>query len=208
MILAGGPSLRGYDPIALSGRVRIIAINDSWRLCPWAEVLYFSDREWWDEQSRLNRHSVTKSINFMGMVYSGFWVAGNTEFDIHPYVHSLRLAGQRGLSSDRRTLRHGSNSGYQAINLAYLYGASRIILLGYDMHVDPTRSHWHDETRPRNFQQLCDLSFLPHFQTLVEPLAAAGVEVINSTPGSALKCWPYLPVEEAIKLKRKEGATA
>lgn len=42
-ILGCGPSLRGFDVFNLFGWGRIIAINDSFRLAPWASVLYECD---------------------------------------------------------------------------------------------------------------------------------------------------------------------
>jgi hypothetical protein len=41
-------------------------------------------------------------------------------------------------------------------------------------------------------------SMLPCFDSLVEPLKDAGVEVINVTPDSALKCWPCRSLEELL----------
>jgi hypothetical protein len=209
VILAGGPSLRGFGARALLRSVepfpRVITINDSWRLAPWADVLYFCDRKWRDFQVSANRSSVDNSTDFAKLIYSGFWVAGNEAFNDHPHVHALKLTGQRGFDNDPGCLRHGSNSGYQAIHLAAHFGAKRIVLLGYDMHVEKARSHWHDEQRPTNFQQLCDQSFLPHFESLKEPLAAAGIEVINATPNSALKCWPYMPLKEALNRERRSA---
>jgi hypothetical protein len=210
VILAGGPSLKGFDASILRPRhhpfeytpvpyARVITINDSWRMAPWADVHYFCDARWRDQQVNLNRQSLDKSTDFAQMIYKGFWVKGGQDLE-HPHVRTLKFTGQQGWEPAPTALRHGSNSGYQAIHLAAHYGAKRIILLGYDMHVDPKRSHWHDEERASNFAKLIELSFLPHFQTLVDPLAAAGVEVINATPGSALKCWPYLPLEEALTL--------
>ncbi|HCZ48509.1 MAG TPA: hypothetical protein DCZ11_05850, partial [Gammaproteobacteria bacterium] len=44
-----------------------------------------------------------------------------------------------GLSASPLRIHQGGNSGYQALNLAVLLGAERVILLGYDMH----GGHWH-----------------------------------------------------------------
>ena len=95
-------------------------------------------------------------------------------------------------------LRHGNNSGYQALGLAYLYGAKRIVLLGYDMHAVDGKTHWHGEERPDDFQRVLRESMLPMFEHLKTPLLEAEVEVINATPGSALKVWPYVPLEEVL----------
>ena len=214
VILAGGPSLKGFDTSALRlrqpcgcvvhGRTipRVICINDSWRLAPRADVFYYCDRQWFDSQTAINPYSLDGTLSFHEAIYRGFWVCGNgLWYADHPQVHGLRFSGQSGLSDDPAALRHGSNSGYAAINLAYLFGAKRIVLLGYDMHVEPSgRTHWHDQPRADGFAGIIKDSFLPCFDSLVEPLKAAGVEVLNATPGSALTCWPIVTLEEALNV--------
>lgn len=204
VILAGGPSLRTQDisPIyKAKPPLRIIAINDSWRLAPKASVLYFCDWSWWQMQMDRNARTADGLMSFHDLIYKGFWLTVSSDFEGHPQVRYIKLDGQRGLSDDPTAIRHGSNSGYQAINVAFLYGAKKIILLGYDMKCAGARTHWHDEPRqPANaFKLSMEQSMLPHFPTLVEPLKAAGVTVINSTPDSALKCWEYQPLDEALK---------
>lgn len=203
-ILAGGPSLRGFDPKPLfDARVKIITINDSWRIAPRGSVNYFCDGSWWTYQMARNPRALPpwQELSFHDQIYKGFWVTGGVGFHEHPQVHSLRLTGQLGLESDRGGMKHGSNSGYQAIHLAYHYGATRILLLGYDMKVEGNRTHWHDEQRqaPAGFAATIERAFLVTFPYLKEPLERAGVTVINCTPGSALKVWKYAPLEEALK---------
>jgi hypothetical protein len=193
-LLAGGPSLQGFDPKPLKGKT-VITINDSWRVFPGAKVHYFCDHRWWQDQIAINRRSLDGLRDFHEMIYKGFWVAGNYRFADHPQVRCLMLSGQCGLEKDPGKLCHGSNSGYQAINLAYHLGAKRVVLLGYDMKVAPNgRTHWHNENRPDDFGTILMKSMLPPFNTLVEPLKEAKVEVINATPDSALTCWPYRPL--------------
>jgi hypothetical protein len=204
VILAGGPSLRGQDllPLRRHPEVKVITINDSWRLWPRADVCYFCDPQWFQLQQDLNPISLDRSIRFHDLLYRGFWVKGGEGFDEHPQVRKLRFSGQVGLDPDPTALRDGSNSGYQAIHLAYHFGVKRIILLGYDMTCDGERTHWHDAPRlaAAGFQSVLSHAFLPLFDHLAAPLAEAGVEVINSTPKSALTLWPHLPLEEALTI--------
>ena len=204
-ILAGGPSLKGFDSQVLKGKGRVLAINDSWRLAPKADAFYFCDYQWWMNQQALNPYIPPGNLSpngtsFHDLMYKGFWITSSPKFNDHPQVHALRLTGERGLETDPGWLKHGANSGYQCLNLAYHLGVKRIILLGYDMKVQGTRTHWHNEQRPAAsvFQNTIEKSFLPCFDTLVEPLKTAGIEVINSTPDSALKCWPFVPLEDIL----------
>jgi hypothetical protein len=92
-----------------------------------------------------------------------------------------------GLGKDR--LRYGSNSGYQAINLAYLMGAKRILLLGYDMgHSD--KRHFFGE-HPKAIRASTDYrQFIPGFSALARDLDKEGVSVINCSRQTALTCFP------------------
>ncbi len=201
-ILAGGPSLTGFDASVLGSR-RVLTINDSWRIAPERSINYYCDGLFWTSQIGLNRWSLGMTRSFHDQIYKGFWVTSAPGFEDHPQVHALRLTGQRGLELDPTGLRHGSNSGYQAINLAYHLGAKRIVLLGYDMGCDGPRTHWHEEPRDpaASFSVTLEKSFLPHFETLAEPLRSAGVEVINATPRSALTVWPRVPLEEILETR-------
>lgn len=206
VILAGGPSLRGADLALLrpgaDRRPRVITINDSWRLAPWADVLYFCDAKWLRGQlERCQGHrSAGDPIPFQELLAKGFWVSGAREMITHRQVRYLELTEQLGLEPDPAKLRHGSNGGYQAMGIAAHYGVRRIVLLGYDMHCDSGRTHWHDEPRPSEWRTPDKPvhHFLPCFDYIAGPLAERGIEVINATPFSALKLWPYLPLEQAL----------
>jgi hypothetical protein len=186
-ILAGGPSLIGFRAEQLRGH-RVIAINGSFRLAPWADALYFCDASWW----RANSQSVNE-------IFDGRYIV--TIADVNGGVRRLRATGETGLEDDPGALRTGCNSGFQAINLAYHFGAKRIVLLGYDMQCAAGRTHWHGGYKGQSadrFQRLLKTAMLPKFDSLVAPLAAAGVEIVNATPDSALTCWPSASLQSVL----------
>lgn len=194
-ILGGGPSLKGFDGGQLAGR-RVITINNSWELCPAADILYFCDGRWWDQ------HGDRVKQQFRGdrIVTISKTVRDSNVFKLQNAIK------ERGLTENRSALVHGSNSGYQAINLAYLLGAARIVLLGYDMNIrtvdeSSDGTHWHrghpGQIRD-NFNVRIQKVFLPRMKELIQPLAAAGVEVLNATPGSAIDWWPRIDLKEAL----------
>jgi hypothetical protein len=187
-LLGGGPSLCGFDAGVLRGRGRVIAINNSYLLCPGAEVLYFCDRSWW------LAHQAAIAEVFPGRILTTAAVEDAR-------VLRLRNTGHSGLETSADGVRHGCNSGYQAINVAYHFGAARIVLLGYDLRVNG-RTHWHAGHAGVTAEMIAHnlkVNMLPRFPSLVAPLAAVGVEVINATPDSALKCWPYRPLAEILE---------
>jgi hypothetical protein len=163
----------------------VVVVNTSYKLAPWADVLYACDARWWIWNKGAK--------DFQGTKYALERRAGQRYSD----VNVLRIGKNEGLSLDPEYLNTGKNSGYQALNLAVLMGAKRIILLGYDMDSGPKgEMHWHPE-HPMRTPKLYP-EFRRRFETLVEPLKAHGVEVVNCTRRTALQCFPQMSLAEAF----------
>lgn len=183
--LGTGPSLTAEDVATCRGRARRIAINDAYRLAPDADVLYGCDARWWGWHGGVP--------GFAGLKYA--LARKDTTFPAD--VQVLANTGESGLELDPSGLRTGRNSGYQAINLAVHLGATRILLLGYDMGQAPGQpSHFFGE-HPTN-QALPFALFLNQFPSIVAPLEARGVEVINCSRQTALTCFPRRALAEML----------
>jgi len=155
-------------------------------LAPWADVVYGAgvDRTaWWKHEGpRVARQH--QGLRF------------TLDPKVAEWATVLRIGGPLGLSTDPGTLNTGKNSGYQAINLAALLGAARILLLGYDMRSADGRDHFfgaHPTGNKPDYRE-----FLPYFRTLVAPLADLGVSIVNCTPGSAIDAFPRMTLTEAL----------
>lgn len=176
-ILGGGKSLAGLDMGLVKGR--IIAINNAYLKAPEADLLYFSDRRWYDwNRDDLHRYAgplmVTRDV---------------LRKPCHD-VKRIRRTLKTPLSRDPEFVA-GLCSGANAINLAWLYGAGTIVLHGFDMR----RGNWHDLHR---IPQKTDfaLRFVPYFERMAKELAAEGATVLNATPGSLLDCFPMIGMDE------------
>lgn len=110
----------------------------------------------------------------------------------------VRSEARDGLSRDPRLIHQGANSGYQAINLAYLLGASRILLLGFDMKPAGRRMHWFGDHPGKLRKALPFPQWIKNFDALAADLRQAGITVLNCTPGSALTCFPRADLAEAL----------
>jgi hypothetical protein len=184
--LATGPSLTQADVDACRGRAKIIAIKHAIEFAPWADVLYACGADasqWWPRYG----HGLH---DFPGL-----------RFTLDPkaaaWATVLKETGVTGLERDPSGLKTGRCSGIQAINLAVHLGASTIVLLGYDNQSGPDgRDHVYG-ANPSNRRPPYDL-FLRCFETLVEPLAALGVTVVNASRVSALYTFPRVSLEEAL----------
>lgn len=195
-IVAGGPSLREVDCSVLEGR-RVIAINDAYRLCLFAELLYFCDTKWYRWHAN--------EPAFRGFSGTKVRLAPTAaEPPLPEPVKILRnddkagVAG--GLCQGPDGLRTGRNSGYQCINLAVHLGCTRVVLLGYDMKFAADgASHWFGDHPVPTRASTYDSAMLPHFETLVAPLKTRGVEVINCTRGSAIACFPTADLADLLE---------
>lgn len=169
-----------------------IAINTSFRRALWADVLYACDGQWWktvDPKTGLSYYAEAVSC-FGGELW--------TQDQVVAKEYNLRYIASRkgnGLSRHPAFIFQGNNSGYQAMNLAYLAGVEQITLLGFDCK----GGHWHGDHPPPVNARLPHSTWIANFKALAADFRAAGIEVRNASPGSALRCFPQMKWEAAFE---------
>ncbi len=198
IVCAGcGPSLTVEQLEECRETARIIVINDAYKLAPMADVLYACDARWWAwNEGAPQFFGIRVGLGWDG-VEGKLYPQWKNERESFNSVSILASTGQTGLETeDRRGLRNGSNSGYQAINLAIHLGAKRIVLIGYDMKKVNGKDHFFGNRDPLPSPPY--KLFLKAFKTMREPLKELGIEVLNATPNSALKVFPRVSLMEAL----------
>ena len=199
IVAATGPSLT--PAVAERCRVarathKLVAVNDAYKLIPDADLLYGCDSAWWnlhkgcrgfagekwsshdDNQGKLNDKRNTAQA-----------------FDLH-LVEGVH-AEEKGFSFDPARIHYGANSGFQAINLALLFGAAEVILVGFDMRaVDGQQHFFGNHPRPLNNPGMYP-AFIENFK-IAARLLPPGIRIINATPDSALTCFPMQPLEDCL----------
>lgn len=173
-IVAGGPSLGTFDRSRLRGK-RILAVNGGlfWDQVVnsflYGDVTVFSaDPDW----VRLN---LRMTLPLKAERYVSVALDTHPDLANIPGVTYLQRSHEDGLSDDPGFLCTGGNSGYAAINLAYLKGAKDIHLVGFDM----------DPATDEKFTQ-----WIPRFRTMLPQLQARGVRVTNHNPNSFIDAFP------------------
>jgi hypothetical protein len=201
-VLGGGPSMSPAIAESLRGRCRVIAVNNNGvrtvdaagvhheAAAPWADVLYAADDMWW----KTNREAAEKFAGIKAkMMPNGF-------HNFATPVDGMRILGNGGADGfdDRPNyMRTGWNSGYQALHLAAHFGAKRVLLIGFDMHAK-NGDHWHgDHSWRPGYRSRYEL-FMRAFDRGAQEFERRGVEVINCTDGSALRCFRMATVDEAL----------
>lgn len=186
-VLATGPSLTQQDVDAVRG-LKVVAVSDAYRLAPWADHLHSSDARWWKAHPEALKFAGTKS-------------ALETVSGVHCFQPSSEVLDERPSH-----LSHGKNSGYQGICIAERFGAQRILLLGFDMR-RVGRTHFFG-SHPRGLERAHPYAdWLDRFAELAWALRGR-VEVINCTPGSALKCFPRMGLQDALQEVRRTPEVA
>lgn len=113
-------------------------------------------------------------------------------------LYWMRYSRDAGFNTARDSINGGGNSGYQAIHLAATFGAKRIILLGYDMQRTDGKLHWHGKHWGRLPNGNGFPSWIKQMSPLAKDLRKLGVEVINCSRQTALRCFPRASLEETL----------
>lgn len=169
----------------------VIAVKQSWKRLPWADVLYVCDAYLWDlykgipefEGEKWSSHDESSSNNKLRCA-------------AQYHLRLVRGEHQPGFSRDPAKIHYGRNSGFQAINMAlhWLRGPRRrVVLVGFDM-----QGGYFYGQHPRkggNFG-----AYMSSFDEASKSLPK-GIEIINATPKSLLRCFPRMPLEQALTME-------
>ena len=182
-VAATGPSLTDDIAEALRGR-NTIAVNDAYKLLPHAPVLYACDAKWWE---------VHKGCpDFPGERWSTHQKGSNDKKACAEKYGLHLVAGRSGEEfRNDSVIAYGGNSGFQAVGLAILFGAARIVLAGFDMREVGGRRHFFGE-HPRPLRNGGSLSRWAQRFNKAARTVPAGTEVVNATRGSAIKGFPFV----------------
>jgi len=141
------------------------------------------------------------------------WIPSHPEGRKAAEKYGLNLIGQRhlpGLSTDPTYIHHHHGSGPIAVNIALHYGITKMVLIGWDMRfygkIDDrsytglrhffgedavTKTHW-PRTAPNG-----DLQGLIDEMATIVP-ADYGIDIVNCTPNSAMKCFRMSDLDSEI----------
>lgn len=193
LVIASGPSLTQSD-VDAAKRLNAIAINDNYRLCHWASVLYACDPHWWEWH-----RNDPKLETFAGEKWTQTesWTEDQKRYIGERHrLNWIKSLCEPGLSVDKSVIHQGSNSGIQAINLAYHFGAKTIVLLGFDMQATGGKDHWFG-SHPNNASPIYD-QLIPRFDFIARQCQDIGLQIINATRSSALKCFERMDINDAV----------
>lgn len=185
-IIAGGPSVTQEQVDKLKGR-RVIAINSSCYIAPWADILFFSDSRWFNS----NKDAIKK---FAGRVVS----VSNALIPSILHLRKVPVSTKdpvvfqtdpQAVTVKRTSLTGGINLGW------HLNGGAPEVLLGADgkRGVDGRPSHHKPHEwapKPGSWDdQRKDLEIIA---AALKPL---GAKIFNTNPDSAFRMFPFEKLE-------------
>lgn len=184
LVLGAGSSAREVAARLKPGVVRVIALNRSHELVPWAEVLYAADSGFWRQYATARafkgwRFCADEHVRYLDAGIYPVTIARDPKTGLR---RTAMIDGPIG------TVGYGGNSGYQAVNLAAQFGASRILLC-----LDYGGKHWHED-HPRTLRNPTAAQFREwsrHLDAAAPTLASWGIEVLNVAPASALRAYQH-----------------
>jgi hypothetical protein len=173
----------------------VIAVNDTYKLHPWADVLYCGDGEWW--------HVHKGAPEFEGER----WAAYNDKYRPEEMRKAAELYDIKliyamygdGFSPKPDTLHYGANSGYAAVNLALHFGCKTIVLTGFDMRYIDGKCHWFGLHAFGSNPKSDFTDWLTRFEGAAATVPD-DVRIVNATPGSALRCFEMMDLKDALEL--------
>jgi len=188
VIVASGPSLTQSQVDYCKDKVDVMVINDNYKLAPWAKWLYGCDFDWWGVHYKTIRSIFTGEL----------WTQDERAFNAWDNINLIEGENKRGLGKDGK-IHFGQNGGYQAINLAYLWGYDTILLIGYDMKLDSNgKRHWFGDHPEPLDKKANYANWIARFQELAADLEEQHIKVYNCTNSTALDCFEIEKLENLI----------
>jgi hypothetical protein len=181
-IIAGGPSVKDQTALIPKLRGRVIAIKQAVQLRPNADVMLLAARDDWFVCRDYFR------------LYRGPRIICRSNYPNMPRG-TLYLRRSKEALSRNPQLVAGLDAGASAINLAALFGAKEIIVLGMDM----VQGRW--VAKHPTMPVIPDWHFGLHLeglQRMAPELKRDGVRVINCSPISAVKDFERRPLKEFL----------
>jgi hypothetical protein len=187
VIIGGGPSHADVDLGLLKGH-RLAAINSACaKVRPIAtadDILYFTDNSW-------NERFPGHVEDWPGIVICANRHTKNRLGARVRYIDVIDLTQRIGALSHFVQ----ASSGHIMTCLSQVMGAVRGVLVGFECKPVNGRTHGHDDYNQFGDMAAFDGQFLLGWRGLAPFLK---IEMINATPDSAIDCFPFMSLEDAL----------
>lgn len=190
--------MAGFDHSALDGLGYVVAVKQAWVDLPFADAVVGVDLPWmgW-AGAELERLAREKSV---------YLAVPDQRLQHDPIpgaTYLRRLRSDNHFSDDPHSLECAGNSGFAALNLAWLKRARRIVLFGFDFHgVHHAPGHYAARNRPVNANDRYLARWAVNFNSIQAQIERAGAMVVNASPNSVITAFPKVSQAEALRKLR------
>jgi len=199
-IIGGGPSLKKFNWNKLKGEITI-GVNLAFDFCDPTIIFSMDNRFFlWLQQGRYGAEAKAKFDTYT----AGHKVWLDNRDRVFPNsIITINSAGN-GLWSDNleNGIGTGGNSGFCAIQIAYLLGANPIYLLGFDGGTGNGIQEWFHKGHPDKQHVSVYGRFSKEFNRAIEGCKKNNVELINLNPESMYPFDKSTWEDEIEKIKR------
>lgn len=172
-VLASGPSMTEQDAIAVRDAGFItIAVNSTWKLAPWCDVLYAGDARWWKAYGQ--------EVNIPAKRFCRTSDAWKT--------HKAKYSKTR--------MHNAYNSGQMAIEFAINKEPDLIVLLGFDCSVKNGIHHFGPHKKTPNPNPERARRWLPQFERINETYPHANI--VNCSRFTEIAAFPKEKLEHVL----------
>lgn len=173
----------------------IIGINVAYMLGNWVDMVFFGDKGFYLANQNGLALFPNLRVSCLPSMGNNSWIKCLPRDTEHA----------RGISTSPKLVSWNGNSGAAAISVAAWAGAKRIILLGFDMKLSPTKTqHWHNlygRGEIKEDKKLMALPFARHlrgFDQIAKDARKMGIEILNCSPESTITQFPKYSLKELM----------
>ena len=176
----------------------VIGVNAAFLIGDWIDMMFFGDARFFLEYR-------VRLAEFPGLKVTCHERPSKAKYakEKIKYLPKNPKHG-KGISPNPSSVSWNGNSGAAAISVAVHTGATRIILVGFDMKLDKNyKQHWHGlyGTAGRKDDNPKGLPFPKHllgFTAIRRDSLIKGVEILNASPDSAIMQFKKVTVKELL----------
>jgi hypothetical protein len=184
VVICGGESVKAQRDLLRQIRGRFVAVKHGVFLKPDADVLFFA-----------GERPAEIAPPCLAAFHGRYAVVRGRGHQVFPdTVKRVWRTTTHERWSDDPTMVAGFDAGTSAINLAMLFGATEILVLGFDM----IGGRWFNGEIPHYLPQPPESDFQRHMSvlpSLAVDAQAKGVRIVNCSPISRVTCFERRPLE-------------
>lgn len=198
-IIGGGPSARGLNFESLKGKGYILGVNDSFLHAPCDGVVSMDGRWMFNRCQQLRDSRIPYFAAYKHFMKWCGAIGPWAEVELY-HVDPYKDPAHQGMNESFEPL-WANNSGFMAMNIAYLCRPKQIYLFGFDLRVNPKEGengeHWYGQYEWREFRNRPGLynMWLPHHKVAARQFRYAGIKVFNVSRISRIPCYGKIPFE-------------